>query len=75
LRIDTRKFLLAKLQPKRYGDHLSASLTCANSGPIKTEEVDFPEFRNLSADDLLTMREILLRAARPEGEDGVGDNG
>jgi len=29
----------------------------------------------LSDEDLFTLREILLRAAGPEGEDEEGDNG
>ena len=70
LKVDSRKWLLSKLQPRKYGDRVSAELTGANGGPIKREE-SFPEFKNLSDEDLFTLREILLRAAGPEG----GDNG
>ena len=71
LKVDSRKWLLSKLQPRKYGDRVSAELTGANGGPIKREE-SFPEFKNLSDEDLFTLREILLRAAGPDKE---GDNG
>lgn len=39
LRIDTRKWVLSKRLPKKYGDRIHQELTGANGGPIK-EEID-----------------------------------
>jgi len=36
LRLDTRKWALSKLKPKRYGERISAELTGVNGGPIET---------------------------------------
>jgi hypothetical protein len=74
LQIDARKWVASKLLPRKYGDRVSAELTGANGGPIKREQ-SFAEFKHLSDEDLFTLREILLRAAGPEGEDEEGDNG
>jgi len=71
LKVDSRKWLLSKLQPRKYGDRVSAELTGANGGPIKTEQAFPDELKSWSDEDLFTLREILLRAAGPDG----GDNG
>ena len=34
LRVDTRKWLMSKLKPKKYGDKLQTELTGANGGPL-----------------------------------------
>lgn len=39
LRVETRLKLLAKWDPKRYGDRLHQELTGANGGPLQTEEL------------------------------------
>jgi hypothetical protein len=39
LRIDTRKWLASKLQPKKYGDKVSTELTGPNGGPIQVQPV------------------------------------
>ena len=78
MQIDTRKWVACKLLPRRYGERVSAEMTGANGGPIKTEHRDqFPELKKMSDEDLLTLRDILLRYAGPEGEDegGEGANG
>jgi len=38
LRVDTRKWYLSKLAPKRYGDRLAHELTGADGGPIEVED-------------------------------------
>jgi hypothetical protein len=76
LRIDSRKWLLSKLKPEKYGERVSAELTGANGGPIKTEPREqFPELKKLSDEDLLAMREILMRLAAAEDEEEEGANG
>ena len=67
LRIDARKWVLARMNAKKYGERVSTELTGANGGPIKTEPREqFPELKKLSDEDLLAMREILMRLAAAE---------
>lgn len=40
LRVDARKWLMSKLQPKKYGDKLQAELTGKDGGPIQTEDAN-----------------------------------
>jgi hypothetical protein len=39
LRVDTRKFLLRVMNPKKYGDRVVNELTGKDGGPIQTEDV------------------------------------
>jgi transposase len=39
LRVDARKWLMAKLAPKKYGDRVSAELSGPDGGPIQTENL------------------------------------
>jgi hypothetical protein len=68
LEIDSIKWVACKLLPRKYDERVSAELTGANGGPIKTEQ-QFPELKDLSDEDLFALREILTRYAGPEGED------
>jgi hypothetical protein len=43
LRVETRLKLLAKWDPKRYGERIAQELTGKDGGPIKTEDVGTPE--------------------------------
>lgn len=53
LRVDARKWVLAKMLPKKYGDSISLD----HSGTVKTEpDIDLSKF---SGDDLATMRALL----------------
>lgn len=66
LRIDSRKWVLSKLLPSKFGDRVASELTGANGGPIKTEQsFDFKQFPD---EDLWTLREILKRRAAAEDE-------
>lgn len=38
LRVDTRKWLMSKLLPKRFGDKVQAEMTGEGGGPIKVEQ-------------------------------------
>lgn len=38
LRVDSRKWLLSKLAPKKYGDRTTTELTGPNGGPIETKQ-------------------------------------
>ena len=39
LRVDTRKWILSKMVPKKYGTKVTAEITGADGGPVKTEEM------------------------------------
>jgi hypothetical protein len=54
LRVDARKWLMAKLAPKKYGERVAAELTGKDGGPIQTE--------NLS--DLEVARRVAFLLAR-----------
>lgn len=56
LRVDTRKWLLAKLQPKKYGDRIAQEITGKDGGPIETRDMSLFEL----------ARRIV--ASRAEGE-------
>ena len=43
LRVDTRKWVLSKLVPKKYGNKVTAEVTGADGGPIQTEELSTME--------------------------------
>ena len=43
LRVDTRKWLLSKMAPKRYGDRLIAEHSGPDGGPIETKDVSAEE--------------------------------
>jgi transposase len=45
LRVETRLKLLAKWDPKRYGERIAQELTGKDGGPIQTEGVTSPEER------------------------------
>jgi hypothetical protein len=40
LQVDTRKWLLSKMAPKRYGDRTAMELTGANGGPVQISDAD-----------------------------------
>ncbi|CAB5162219.1 hypothetical protein UFOVP151_11 [uncultured Caudovirales phage] len=40
LRVDTRKWLLSKLAPKKYGERTSMELTGANGGPVEISDTE-----------------------------------
>jgi len=39
LKVDTRKWLMSKMKPKKYGDKISQELSGPNGGPIETASV------------------------------------
>lgn len=63
LRVDTRKWLLSKLVPKRYGDKTSMELTGANGGPVEIN--DTQRAARIDA--------ILAAARMRKAEDDVSD--
>lgn len=65
LRVDTRKWLLSKLLPKRYGDLVRAELTGADGGPIQHSH----DLSGLSDEDLTGLEQLVGKVAtlRPNG--------
>lgn len=60
LRVDTRKWILAKMLPKLYGERLLTEHTGADGGPIQVAAVNF---RGLSDGELEAMQKLLSKAA------------
>lgn len=59
LQIDTRKWLLAKMLPKVYGEKVTNEHTGKDGGPIQMAAVDF---KNLSDEELDKMQQLLSKA-------------
>lgn len=43
LRVDTRKWLLSKLQPKKYGERIATEVSGPDGGPIQTQDISATE--------------------------------
>jgi hypothetical protein len=52
LRVDARKWVAAKLKPKKYGDKVQQEVTGANGGPVET---------------LSRVERIIVRPSNPDG--------
>lgn len=63
LRVDTRKWMLAKMLPKVYGDKIQTEHTGKDGGPIQLEAVDL---RNLSDSELDDMQRLLDKVGSDE---------
>jgi hypothetical protein len=74
LRIDTRKFLLAELQPKKYADHVTTAVTGPDGGAIRIER-GFSALTDLTPEELAMLEEILRRRAGVAADDDGGDDG
>jgi len=49
LMVDTRKWIAARMQPKKYGDHTITEITGANLGPLQVQQVDAVSDTELAA--------------------------
>lgn len=49
LRVDTRKWLLSKMLPKKFGDKLTTELTGPDGGPVVVENVVVPNHDPIAA--------------------------
>lgn len=58
VRVDTRKWYLSKLAPKRYGDSARIEHTGADGGPIRTANLNF-DVAALARKDREALRRIL----------------
>lgn len=56
LRVDTRKWALARMNPKRYGDKITQEHTGADGGPIRTQGT--VDVTGLSAEQLAVLASI-----------------
>lgn len=60
VQIDTRKWLLSKLAPKKYGDKITQEHTGQDGGPMQIAAMDF---KGLSDEELANMQKMMLKAA------------
>lgn len=58
-RIDTRKWMLAKMLPRIYGDKNVTEHVGLNGGPMQIAAIDF---KGLSADELASLQKLLAKA-------------
>lgn len=70
LKVDTRKWLMSKLAPKKYGDRLVAEHTGPNGGPIQTVDLT-----NATDDDLARLEALLGPVAGATGGAAEADQG
>jgi hypothetical protein len=66
LRVDTRKWLMSKIAPKRFGDRTQHELTGRNGGPIQTQDLTH------YSDERLAALAALLGADPDAGGDSGG---
>lgn len=66
LQVDTRKWFLSKIVPKKYGDRSAMELTGANGGPLEVTDTD----RAARIAGIIAMAQ-----SRQAGEDGTGEDG
>jgi hypothetical protein len=68
LKIDSRKWLLSKLLPSKFGDRVAAELTGADGRAIRIENALAP-LADLTTDELILLQQILRRRAGVESEE------
>lgn len=68
LRVDARKWLMAKAAPKKYGDKVDVQHSGPGGGAIQTETTVKPDLSSLTQAERDALRAILeRRAAQPGG--------
>ena len=70
LRVDTRKWLMSKMDPKKYGDRQEHRLTGPNGGPVQTVDLT-----KLSGDELAQLEAIFGPLAGSGDDDAVDPRG
>ena len=68
LRTDVRKFIAAKLNPRKWGDRVQAALTGADGGPIQVQSIQV-DAGELSPDARDALRAALLSAVSGRSDD------
>lgn len=56
LRIDTRKWALARMNPKKYGDRITNEVVGKDGGPIATTQIDAKKLSKAQLEALATIR-------------------
>jgi hypothetical protein len=74
LRIESRKWLLSKLKPEKYGDVQQTQLTGPGGGPLQIER-SLSALGDLSDAELAFLEGIVRRRACDTADDGAGDHG
>ena len=70
LRIDTRKWVLAKMLPKVYGDKVVTEITGPNGGAIEMQATKI-DVLSLEPEQREQLKQILLQATKGKTEDGT----
>ena len=61
LRVDTRRWLLGKLAPKKYGDKVTQEHTGAGGGPIQTQTIDPSKLSTMALTEILGAMNVYLQ--------------
>jgi hypothetical protein len=67
LKVDARKWLMAKTAPQKYGDKVNYEITGANGGAITTQTVDYSKLDNKTL-------KALLKATNKPSDSTPSDN-
>ena len=70
LRVDSRKWIAAKLKPKKYGEKVATELTGKDGGPLQVEQATV-DATAIEPEQRDALRDILLNACRPNGSEQV----
>ena len=73
LQVDSRKWLMAKLAPKKYGDKVSAEVTGADGAPLMPEKAQDPREVAKALMAMLRRGVNVLPDVQPAIEDSAGD--
>lgn len=67
IRIDTRKWCLARQQPKKYGEKIQQEITGKDGGPIKTKQVPI-DMSDFTKEELALLETIAEKVNAPSGD-------
>ena len=70
LRVDARKWILARMDPTRYGDRVSTELTGKDGGPVQLENAAAPTL----ADFYQTVKRIAVDTVKDTAKDDDGNS-
>ena len=69
LRVESRKWLMAKRAPKKYGDKITTELVGKDGGPIETRST-VVDLTKATDEELAVLEGLVARSAKPGGDPG-----
>lgn len=68
LRVDTRKWLMSKIAPKRFGEKRSHEVTGARGGPVQI--ADISRLKGMTSEELQILERALIQIGLADGDQG-----